>query len=682
MQEKNIKVEEKLQVLLDNIKRVLVIGFILLFPVLIFPFFREIFYIGKTIFTISIALALLSLSLLQILITRKIEFKKNGFEGSLLFFLIAYFLSWIITTPNKMQSLFVSTEGLLFLFSLIIIVRTASVLRVRVLPLLTFSSILVAFSLILSFTNVFKNVSLPQWISFLKSPYFTPVGSYLEALVFIFFILVYALFVLFSKDEKDKPEMVLERVLFGIAASLGILAIVLGVYNILNPVEIDGQPFRLILPPFRESWYAAVEILKGPITAIFGVGINNFSSIFTRVKTINYNQSDLWNIASFNLSASAFLHIFTTTGILGFASFLYLIARIYKNIYKEGKMYHIVPFALLILSFVLLPITPISLLLLLAFIPEFPIKKEKYLIDLGRIFLVYISVVGVLLAFIAVLFYNLARYTLAEIYFAGALQAVRDNKAAEVFDLHRQAALSFPYLEDLRRSFAEVNVILLNNYIQQLAEETNKENPDKEKVEQLRNSINQIVQAAINEAKALVALNPYKASSWAFLADIYRNILFLAENAGGWAISSYQRAIALDPLNPNYNLNLGGVYFSLKDYKRAEKTFENLISMKPDWPNAYYNYAWVLYQQENYEGAVRAMEMVMNLIEGNEEFDEQSRERVKKDLEEFRKRLPKQEEKEASPEAEPSPQLQIPTPPQPALEDKIELPLEASPEAE
>jgi cytochrome c-type biogenesis protein CcmH/NrfG len=193
-----------------------------------------------------------------------------------------------------------------------------------------------------------------------------------------------------------------------------------------------------------------------------------------------------------------------------------------------------------------------------------------------------------------------------------------------------------------------------------------------------KQNINQAIQAAISEAKAAVALNPQKASNWENLAIIYRNILNVAQGADGWSVSAYQRAILLDPMNPTLRLNLGGIFYSLKEYSDASKIFEQVVGLKPDWSNAHYNLAWADFQQKDYQKAVQEMQNVLTLINDPKSADYKV---AQKDLAEFKKQLPKDE---ATPEATGSAQteqLSIPTPPAQSISPKIELPNTASPEA-
>ena len=134
-----------------------------------------------------------------------------------------------------------------------------------------------------------------------------------------------------------------------------------------------------------------------------------------------------------------------------------------------------------------------------------------------------------------------------------------------------------------------------------------------------------------------------------------------------------------DPQTPAYRVGLGGVYYSLKKYDDALKFFEQAIALKPDWPNASYNYAWANFQKENYPQAVNAMQNTLSLL--NQKLNKADYEKVQKELDGFKKLLPK-EEKKANKAAETvRGTLNLPTPPATYISPRLELPKEASPEA-
>ena len=154
-----------------------------------------------------------------------------------------------------------------------------------------------------------------------------------------------------KKGEETSPQQSIIYHLGSIILSL--TALLFTVYSIMKPVQTPNLGVSTILPPFRLSWFAALEILKNPQTAIIGIGPDNFSAIFTRVKDFAYNQSPLWQINSFNVSRSAILQIFTETGIFGLLAFGLLVVYAIKQILRVGhaRPLHFILFIYLIVCF-------------------------------------------------------------------------------------------------------------------------------------------------------------------------------------------------------------------------------------------------------------------------------------------------------------------------------------------
>ena len=108
----------------------------------------------------------------------------------------------------------------------------------------------------------------------------------------------------------------------------------------------------------------------------------------------------------------------------------------------------------------------------------------------------------------------------------------------------------------------------------------------------------------------------------------------MAQGSDAWAVSSYQRAILLDPQNSQYRLSLGGVYYSLGNYDDALRFFEQAVALKPDWSNAHYNFAWALYQKGNYQRAIEEMQSVVLLLQNNKKSDDYKK--AQEDLKAFK----------------------------------------------
>ena len=257
-------------------------------------------------------------------------------------------------------------------------------------------------------------------------------------------------------------------------------------------------------------------------------------------------------------------------------------------------------------------------------------------------------------------------------------QSLSTNNLKNVYEKMRTAVGDNPYNERIRTNFVQVNLLIANT----VAGRAKKDEKGQPKLsEQDRQTVSQAIQAAIDEAKAVVSLNPSKATNWELLASVYRSITGVVQGADTWTVSAYQRAIVLDPQNPVYRVALGGVLYGFKQYDDSSRLFEQAVSLKPDWPNAQYNYAWAMYQKGDYLKAATAMQACVSLL--NPKKDAADYKKAFADLEEFKKKVPvEQTSQTTNTETDQQKEsLSLPPTSAPQVEPKISLPKTASPEA-
>ena len=261
-----------------------------------------------------------------------------------------------------------------------------------------------------------------------------------------------------------------------------------------------------------------------------------------------------------------------------------------------------------------------AILFLLIIILKFTLNRKS---ALKKYPLLYFLPV-ILLTLLSIFSYLLSKAVLAQYFFR---QSIRAKTVNEVYEYQRKAIVTNPNIDQYRVRFSQTNLLIANSLLDK----------SKEPSAEDKQTAAKAVQAAIEEAKAAVKLDDKKASNWANLANIYKNLLNMAQNADTWTISAYQRAIILDSQNAEYHLELGGVYYLLKKYDDAINAFEEAIRLKPDWPNAYYNLAWTYYQKGEVEKAISNMETTISLLSNQNNTAELTK--AQKDLEEFKKKL-------------------------------------------
>ncbi len=700
---------------ISSVVRYLFFTIILLFPLIFATFFQDPTATTKLYFLGFGVLALLALATIKLIIDKKISWTKTPFDNGMLLVAITWALSLIISSPNKIQALLNPTTGLVVGVSLVLLYFVAtqgaqkdkSASQLLPITVLSLSALAVSILELIFIFNPLKNATLPYAFGFLKNSSFTPLGNQLDVMLFLGFFVVYAIGQLIPKKSESDNSDVLTRNKMYVAIATIILVIGLGisVYHVTKPLPINpaqaaaDQPksFFASLPPYSISWYGAVETLKNPRSAFFGVGIDNYSRLFTQVKPASYNQTSLWQL-NYTIGRSGLLHLWATTGLLGLIAIILLLTSGLRFAFHSNEKNHLSfssilrllghhpttpptrseKFALVYIALVLL-LFPITLPALFVFVlllaqiarhgPGSTISRNE--MDLTGMPPILWGVGIILSALIVGSGFLLTRSATAEYYFKKSLDAFSTNNAREVYGNMRNAIVVNKYIERYRINFAQLNLLIANNIAAKGEKKITKED---------RQQIGQALQAAIAEAKSTVALNPEKAENWANLAGIYRNIINAAQEAEVWTISSYQRAITLDPQNPALRLNLGGVYYSLKNYKDAATFFSQAINLKPNWPNAYYNFAWASFQNKDVATAVNAMQSTISLLDPATNANDIKR--AKADLEVFKKALPKEGESATDNAGQGTDQLALPKQEGAKVEPKIKLPQNSEPPKE
>lgn len=682
---------------LHKIKFITLLSLIFLFPFWFLPFTQDFVATNKLYLLSFGSLILLFISAVELLVTKKFVWQKKALDLPVITFIFTVLLSVIISSPNKVQALLNTNFGIVQIVSLGILYfyvsRLEDKFRSKILEFLIVSSSIISVITIVITVQPFRSLSLPSYLEFLKNPNFSPLGSSIDLLVFLgLFMLILTLrFVIVDETDTNK-KLRISQILFFI---LNTTAFLMVLYTSVKSLMLTKQQ-TLILPPFDISWYSAVEILKTPITALFGTGVDNFASIFTRVKDVLYNQSSSWQINAFTISRSALLHIETETGVIGLFAFFLILITAFKGLFSLKKLHKgiqklLLPKVLLFVSVVItLFLFPPSIAFFLLFFVALAIitaqselfdQPQKQVFDVSELLPIYLGTSVILFIFIGISGFLLAKTYYAEYYFRQSLDGIVSNNIKTLYDNQRLAIITNPYIERYRTSFSQTNMLVANNIASKVQTPTEgATNQPPQLSEEDRQTISQAIQAAISEGKAAASLNPQKASNWENLAGIYRNIINVAQGADAWTVSAYQRSIILDPQNPMYRLNLGGVFYSLNNWDEATKLFEQSIGLKPDWANAHYNLAWSLFQKKDYVRAVSEMQNALTLLDaGTAKVDY---DRAQKELEEFKKMVPNEESKvEASPPTDEIPQELVLPSPAPSISPKIELPKSSSPEA-
>lgn len=600
----------------------------LLLPVFFLPFTQEFFNTGKFyFFTISLCL-IIGLYGLRLLYEKRISYYPSPLHKPLLFFISSFALSLLFVTPNKIQALFALPSGFILivamcLFSIILIQKLQTEKDIfRYITIMFFPVITLCILLFAHYFHVFNMIHLPIWLQFINKPQYSLLGNSIELIVVLGFFSVYAItkvIITFLENKKTPQRFV------SLLPLSFILIIVLSALAISVKTTIDTQNNTNVqMAPVTESWNATIETLKSPKTALFGVGIDNYLSLFTKIKPVSYNLTPIWNL-NFNLSRSAFLHIWSEVGLLGIGTFLFLFYTLFRElkwINKQNVPERLILNSLFIYIFLVFLFFPPMIhgyflfFSLCAIIIAASLKKKNATSSSDQgirsiqmiakpLDTLYVCI-GLLIIVIATMgIYFLSRVYNSEYIMNKGVKATTNN-VSKAYEYELQSIRLNPYQETSHRTFSQLNLLIAHNIMQK-----------KNISSQDRQRITFFLQNAVNEAKTATTLNPQNVINWNNLAVLYGQLVNVVTEAGDWTVSAYQEAVLRDPNNPILQLNLGGTYYSLGNYDESTRIFTETVNIKPDFANAYYNLAWSLFQEKKYEKAIAAMEQVRLLVKKN-----------------------------------------------------------------
>lgn len=411
-----------------------------------------------------------------------------------------------------------------------------------------------------------------------------------------------------------------------------------------NPLQQKRETFNqsfqeLQLPP-QHSWKVAISAFRD--APAFGSGPSTFLFNFTQYKPPAINVTNLWNFR-FDTSYNEFFQVLATLGALGFLAFLFFALSLVKlatKVLRHSDSFTL-GLALAVLVFVALLIfhvsTPISMVVgILAIVSLIAIhrtegKVEEYTLGVkasklrqasgissqpldnmmaGDVLPIIIFIPIIILTLVGL--WQTYRVVSADIYHRMGLNAI-NQKGLQAYDYLRQAESLNPVIDLYRTDMAQTNFLIANAIAS--AKAPNEASPGGSLTDQDKINIQQFLSQSINEARAAVAISPRSAQNWEILASIYRQITGVAKNALQFSLDGYGRAIALDPYNPLLRLNVGGLYYSIRNYDMAIRFFDDAANLKPDYANAYYNLSIALRDKGNLNEAQAVAERVVQLLQ-------------------------------------------------------------------
>lgn len=662
---------------LETVQIWLVRLLVFLFPLFFLPITSEFFDINKTILLAIgtlVAIALWAASHMH----GEFKFRVTPFDLPVLAFAVVYIASALIVTPNKMDAFFAPGMATFVLFATLfyfLIVQQSGgreslpagrqgdeggKLVTALLGGGAIAGLVAAVAGTGVIATVIKSESLPLWIT---QTTFNTIGGLLPAVtVFVVLGVLTAGRLLAARQGKAAVvnTVLLVFLVAGAATS---------VYQML-----PGRPAEPKLLPVSTGWSVALESLKRQ--PLLGVGPGNFVEAFNRFRQAEYNNTSVWNLR-FSASSNWYLETWTVAGLLGIVAFLWLVWTVWRSagsIQLTAKQ----PYYALMASLIAMLLVPVGFVLLFTFYLLLALVASSKASDLALEFSAsggasrnnlipgffgLLAIVGL----VAVGFWGRPVYA-AELAYKSALDAVGRNDGVSAYNSLISAINQNVGVDRYRVTYSQINLALANNVASK-----------QDLTDQDRETVSQLIQQAIREGQAGVALNRNRSGNWENLARIYQAVMPFAQGADQFAIQTYQQAIALDPVNPNLRIALGGVFYALGNYEEAVKVFEVAALAKPDLANAHYNLAVALREKKDTARAAAEMNATLSLVSsGTPDYD-----KAKKELDELQAKL---KEETATPSAQVRPgtaqqaPLQAPQPaPEQVIEPPLELPQEAAP---
>lgn len=407
------------------------------------------------------------------------------------------------------------------------------------------------------------------------------------------------------------------------------------------------------------SWVVASQVIIG--RPLLGTGFGSFPLDFTAFRPLTLNSGNYWNLR-FDEPFNEVLLILSDAGILGALAFLFVLLRLVlfvlglknKDGFSQGLGAAGITLAVVAFVAAYSSLESFVLILLMALLVSHEEaagskSSEKVVVMVSAIrdriigkavlprtsptnehelpgfekasranqILPY-AVLGLSVIAAALAVPATALAYAAEYYNLQAIKAVAQNDGRGAYANEARALSLNPYFDAYSRNLAQIALGVAAN----LSSRQNLTDAD-------RQTIQSLIQEAINRVRiATEVLAPSNVANWETRAQVYQNLINVAQNADSWTVDAYSQAIVLDPSNPNLRILLGGVYFGLGKYDLAANSFAQAANLKPDLANAHYNLAQALLKLKQDSSALNEYDTVLNLIgTGSQQYDQVKKER-------------------------------------------------------
>lgn len=101
-----------------------------------------------------------------------------------------------------------------------------------------------------------------------------------------------------------------------------------------------------------------------------------------------------------------------------------------------------------------------------------------------------------------------------------------------------------------------------------------------------------------------------------FVPDAYCNLGIIQSKQGltSKAFDSFTKSLSYNPRHFEAHYNLGNLYFEANDWRLAQVHYQIAVEIDSKFPNVYFNLGLVLATNNEFEAAIRALEMYQSLV--------------------------------------------------------------------
>ncbi len=362
-------------------------------------------------------------------------------------------------------------------------------------------------------------------------------------------------------------------------------------------------------------WGTAFEMWKKH--PWLGVGPENFGEEFNHVQTVEQNYGESWNLI-WHKAHNEFVHYLTTTGIIGFAAYFWLIVLmfipVFKILYrKEWETDYIFTVALLGgFGFLLAThMTAFSFIPTLMFFYLFPamnfsfanIEKTKIienkLPNAGR--WIAASAVVVLAAFII---FKVSNVWTADMDYNDSRRAlVAQGNFDKANELLERAISKNP-------GNAEYWCFRADIYYNFLARSLRETGPQAEAKK--RGLFGEVIKSS----DTCVAMDSRKSDLWRARGTLFMSLSQMVPQMLEGSLQAFKKAVEVYPNNPYNHISVAGVYRRKGRNDLAIQELQTAISLRRDIIPAYADLLSIYYQDKRYKdiqdliNAVRALNIM------------------------------------------------------------------------